>query len=306
MTGFFSMAGTSLLALLDDIATLLDDVGAMTKVATKRTAGMLGDELALYSKEVSGVRSHRELPVVWAIAKGSLRNKAILLPIALAISALAPWAILPLMIVAGTYLCYEGFEKVAEKLGWLGPEHGAHIVETPSQRSPEEAERAERERVRGAIRTDLVLSIEIFVITLDIVEGATLARQALTLALVATLATILVYGLVAGIVRLDEAGAWLYQRPKAGTRRLGSALLGLAPRMMRALGVLGTLAMFLVGGEILSHAIPHLEERLDTWLDGASGVTSYVVHATVNCALGLLAGALATGALHLGKRLRKT
>jgi len=189
------MAGTSLLALLDDIAALLDDVGAMTKVATKRTAGMLGDELALYSKEVSGVRSHRELPVVWAIARGSLLNKAILLPIALAVSALAPWAILPLMIVAGTYLCYEGFEKVAEKLaGWLGREHGAHAVATESRRSPEEAEQAERVRVRGAIRTDLVLSIEIFVITLNVVEGAPLARQALTLALVAALATIFVYG----------------------------------------------------------------------------------------------------------------
>ena len=299
------MAGTSLLALLDDIAALLDDVGAMTKVATKRTAGMLGDELALYSKEVSGVRSHRELPVVWAIARGSLLNKAILLPIALAVSALAPWAILPLMIVAGTYLCYEGFEKVAEKLaGWLGREHGAHAVATESRRSPEEAEQAERVRVRGAIRTDLVLSIEIFVITLNVVEGAPLARQALTLALVAALATIFVYGLVAGIVRLDEAGAWLYQRPGTGSRKLGSALLGLAPRMLRALGVLGTLAMFLVGGEILSHAIPHHEQRVAAWVEGSSGVTSYLVHAVVNCTLGLLAGALAAGLLQLGKRLR--
>jgi hypothetical protein len=300
------MAGTSLLALLDDIATLLDDVGAMTKVATKRTAGMLGDELALYSKEVSGVRSHRELAVVWEIAKGSLRNKAILLPAALATSALAPWAILPLMIVAGTYLCYEGFEKVAEKLGGLlGRESHVPPVATESHGSPQQAEAAERLRVRGAIRTDLVLSIEIFVITLNVVEGATLTRQALTLAIVAALATILVYGLVAGIVRLDEAGAWLYQRPGPATRKLGSALLGLAPRMMRALGVLGTLAMFLVGGEILAHALPWLEERVAVWVEGTSGVTSYLVHAAVNCTLGLLAGAFAAGALGLGKRLRR-
>ena len=300
------MAGTSLLALLDDIATLLDDVGAMTKVATKRTAGMLGDELALYSKEVSGVRSHRELAVVWEIAKGSLRNKAILLPAALATSALAPWAILPLMIVAGTYLCYEGFEKVAEKLGGLlGRESHVPPVATESHGSPQQAEAAERLRVRGAIRTDLVLSIEIFVITLNVVEGATLTRQALTLAIVAALATILVYGLVAGIVRLDEAGAWLYQRPGPAARKLGSALLGLAPRMMRALGALGTLAMFLVGGEILAHALPWLEERVAVWVEGTSGVTSYLVHAAVNCTLGLLAGAFAAGALGLGKRLRR-
>jgi predicted DNA repair protein MutK len=300
------MAGTSLLALLDDIATLLDDVGAMTKVATKRTAGMLGDELALYSKEVSGVRSHRELAVVWEIAKGSLRNKAILLPAALATSALAPWAILPLMIVAGTYLCYEGFEKVAEKLGGLlGRESHVPPVATESHGSPQQAEAAERLRVRGAIRTDLVLSIEIFVITLNVVEGATLTRQALTLAIVAALATIFVYGLVAGIVRLDEAGAWLYQRPGPATRKLGSALLGLAPRMMRALGALGTLAMFLVGGEILAHALPWLEERVAVWVEVTSGVTSYLVHAAVNCTLGLLAGAFAAGALGLGKRLRR-
>jgi len=296
------MAGTSLLALLDDIAALLDDVGVMTKVATKRTAGMLGDELALYSKEVAGVRAHRELPVVWAIAKGSLRNKTILLPLALAISALAPWAILPLMIIAGTYLCFEGFEKVAEKLSSKGRPQAVIATE---RRTAEEVDAAEQLRVRGAVRTDLVLSIEIFVITLDIVEGATLARQALTLALVAALATVAVYGLVAGIVKLDDAGLWLYQRSGNAARKLGSVLLSLAPHLMRALGVLGTLAMFLVGGEILSHAIPGLDARIASWVDGANAVTSYGVRALVNCALGLVAGALAAGALHAVQRLRR-
>lgn len=265
---------TSLLALLDDITTVLDDVSILAKVAAKKTTGVLGDDLALNAHQVAGVHADRELPVVWAVAKGSFKNKAILVPSALALSAVAPWAVTPLLMVGGLYLCYEGFEKVAHKL-----------LHTPEE---EEKERAalvkaladpkvdlvafEKDKIAGAIRTDFILSGEIIVITLGAASAAPFAVKAGVLAAVAVLMTVFVYGFVAAIVKLDDLG--LHLSKKKGTAALGRSLLLAAPVLMKTLSVVGTAAMFLVGGGILAHALavhaPH--PVLQTLLEGLVGV----------------------------------
>ncbi|QIK38890.1 DUF808 domain-containing protein [Caldichromatium japonicum] len=253
---------TSLLALLDDIASVLDDVALLTKAAAKKTSGVVGDDLAVNAEQVSGIRAERELPVIWAVAKGSAINKAILVPLALAISALAPWAVLPLLVLGGLYLCYEGVEKLAHQ--WArrtaaGQGQTAHGAEGMAVGT--DAAALEQAKIRGAIRTDFVLSAEIIVIALGTVEQADLLTQTLVLSIVAVLMTLGVYGLVALIVKLDDLGLYLSQRPGAGwhviaLRRLGRVLLHGAPWLMRGLSVVGTGAMFLVGGSILAHALP--------------------------------------------------
>ena len=293
------MAGGSLLALIDDIATVLDDVAILTKVAAKKTAGVLGDDLALNAQQVSGVKADRELPVVWAVAKGSFVNKLILVPAALAISAFAPVLITPLLMVGGAFLCYEGFEKLAHRFLHPRDEDTAHHQELVQAIADPAVDLVafERDKIKGAIRTDFILSAEIVAITLGTVAQSSFATQVGVLSGISLVMTVGVYGLVAGIVKLDDAGLHLSQGTGA-TRSLGLAILAVAPWLMKGLSVAGTAAMFLVGGGILVHGIPvlhHLGERLGTLaaiaLDGAAG---------------LVAGALALAGVMLAQRLTRT
>jgi predicted DNA repair protein MutK len=287
------MAGASLLALIDDIASILDDVAAMTKVAAKKTAGVLGDDLALNAQQVAGVNADRELPVVWAVAVGSLKNKAILVPAALAISVFLPWLVTPLLMLGGLYLCFEGVEKLAHK--FLHRDDGAaHAVE----------ETTEAEKIQGAIRTDFVLSAEIIVIALGTVADKPFMTQVAVLVGIGLLMTVGVYGLVAGIVKLDDAGLHLAGRANAAARALGRFLLLLAPRLMKALAVLGTAAMFLVGGSILVHGLPGLHHAVAAWA-GESGVLHYLLPPLADMAVGVAGGALALAGFEAGARLAR-
>jgi hypothetical protein len=299
---------TSLLALLDDIATVLDDVAVMTKVATKKTAGLLGDDLALNAEQVAGVKPNRELPVVWAVAKGSAINKAILVPAGLLISALAPWLVTPLLMIGGAFLCYEGFEKVAHKLLHHESEDHREHKERVDAISDEKVDMVafEKKKIRGAIRTDFILSAEIIVITLGSVGDASLALKASVLTLIAVLTTVGIYGLVAGIVKLDDAGLALRKRASGLARAIGAVLLRGAPFFMRSLSVVGTAAMFLVGGGIIRHAIGLLERssaRLEAALAGVDGVGPVLgaigpllFDAVVGIALGAVCVGIVSGA----------
>ncbi|MCG2585201.1 DUF808 domain-containing protein [Massilia sp. TS11] len=287
------MAGTSLLALIDDIATLLDDVALLSKAAAQKTAGVLGDDLALNAEQVAGVAAERELPVVWAVAKGSLRNKAILVPGALAISAFAPWAITPMLMVGGVYLCFEGVEKLV---------HGKEPAEDQALREAVDLVAYEKDKIAGAIRTDFVLSAEIIVIALGIVAGAPFERQVLALVAVALAMTVGVYGVVAAIVKMDDAGRVLIRRggALAGPGRL---LLAAAPKLMKILAVAGTAAMFTVGGGILSHGWHALHDWLSGWTAQA-GALAGLAGVLADAAVGIAAGAIALGAVSLLTRLR--
>jgi len=263
------MAGSSLLVLLDDIAAVLDDVATMTKVAARKTAGVLGDDLAVNAEKVTGVRAEREIPVVWAVAKGSFRNKLILVPAALGLSLAAPWAITPALIVGGLYLCYEGFEKIAESFLHNDVEKAAHHKELLEHLADPAVDlvKFEQDRIKGAIRTDFILSLEIIILTLGIVAAKTLLVQVLVLSGIAIAMTVGVYGLVAGIVKLDDAGFHLCEREGEGAwpsfvRWFGAQLVAFAPWLMKALAIVGTIAMFMVGGGILVHGF-HV---LDDWI----------------------------------------
>jgi len=298
------MAAASLLALIDDIATILDDVAVLTKVAAKKTAGVLGDDLALNAQQVTGVRAERELPVVWAVAKGSLLNKAILVPAALLISAFAPWLITPLLMVGGAFLCFEGAEKLAH-----------HFLHDPSDDEHREAVKQaladptvdlvamEKAKIKGAIRTDFILSAEIIAITLGTTAGAELLSQFFVLATVAVLITVAVYGLVGGIVKLDDLGLLLMERDSPAAQRLGRGILRAAPWLMKALSVLGTAAMFLVGGGILVHGLPVLHHPVQA-LGEAAGGWGWLAEALANGAAGLVAGALVLAVVTGFQRLR--
>lgn len=266
------MAGTSLLALLDDIATLLDDISVMGKVAAKKTAGVLGDDLSLNAQQVTGVKANRELPVVWGVAKGSLLNKVILVPLALIISAYAPWLITPLLMIGGAYLSYEGVEKVVH---WLTADKNRKSPEQRQKRlqnlSQQDAANYEKDKIKGAVRTDFILSAEIVALTLGIVASAPLVNQILILAGIAILVTVAVYGIVAIIVKIDDLGFWLEDKSSIVAQKLGRFLLFFAPLMMKVLSVVGTLAMFLVGGGIVIHGIPvlhHVVAHLSAPLPG--------------------------------------
>jgi predicted DNA repair protein MutK len=311
------MAGGSLLLLLDDIAAVLDDVALMTKIAAKKSAGVLGDDLAVNAEQVTGVRADRELPVVWAVAKGSFRNKCILVPAALAISLVAPWLITPALILGGLFLCYEGFEKVAHKFLHSAAEDASHPPALVQQlRDPSvDLVAYEQNKIKGAVRTDFILSLEIIVLTLGIVAEMEFLSQVLVLSIIAFAMTVGVYGLVAGIVKLDDAGLFLMQRKGAGSwpklqRWLGSGLVSFAPWLMKLLAVVGTIAMFMVGGGILVHGFHVLNE-------GVVALTSLVAEvATVGPTLaaltptlsgvliGLVAGAIVTLLVTLVQRLR--
>ncbi|MDC8771892.1 DUF808 domain-containing protein [Roseateles albus] len=298
------MAASSLFALIDDIATLLDDVALLSKAAAKQTTGVLGDDLALNAQQVSGVAAERELPVVWAVAKGSARNKAILVPGALAISAWAPWAVTPLLMVGGTYLCFEGFEKIAEKLLHSVDDEAKtqQALKTAALHSAQDLLDFERDKIKGAIRTDFVLSAEIIAITLGTVAAASFPKQVLVLSGIAVLMTIGVYGLVAAIVKLDDAGLYLSRSKLAPLRGLGRGMVSLAPGLMRTLMVVGTIAMFLVGGGILSHGLPQLH-GLAPALAAHMGPAAPLAGLTVDGLVGLAAGAIAVAVFTLGQRL---
>ena len=302
---------TSLLVLLDDIATVLDDVSALTQVAAKKTAGVLGDDLALNAQQVAGVKADRELPVVWAVCKGSFVNKAILVPGALLLSAIAPWAIMPLLMAGGVFLCFEGFEKVSHKLL-----HGAADVAVEKARLLQALKDAavdlvalEKEKIKGAVRTDFILSIEIIVITLGTVQSSALLTQLSVLAGVAVLMTVGVYGLVACIVKLDDLGLYLSQQGGgAGTaplRVVGRALLHAAPALMKILAVLGTLAMFLVGGGILAHGVPAVGHGIVLWSQLAGSTAQPMLALVLNTLLGVVAGAVALLAVTLTQRIKR-
>lgn len=297
---------SSLLVLLDDIATVLDDVATMTKVAATKTAGVLGDDLALNAQQVTGVNADRELPVVWAVAKGSLLNKAILVPAALAISALLPWAITPLLMVGGAYLCFEGFEKLAHKFLHSAEEDHAHHDELVKAIADPKVDMAayERDKVKGAVRTDFILSAEIIVIALGTVAGAPLSTQLAVLVAVAVAMTLGVYGLVAGIVKMDDAGLWLSRRDGAAKQALGRGLLAAAPRLMKALSVLGTAAMFLVGGGILVHGVAPLHHAIAQLAEGQAWLVGMVVQNGANALIGVVAGALVLAGVMAAQKLR--
>lgn len=334
------MAGASLLALLDDIASVLDDVSLMTKAASKKTVGVLGDDIALNAQQVTGVVANRELPVVWAVAKGSFVNKLILVPVALAISAFLPVAITPLLMIGGIYLCYEGVEKIVHSL--FHRHDRAHLdpadLTRPSVQataSPEATERLAAERlpaeaarppgqptpeqtkIKGAIRTDFILSAEIIAITLGTVASVAFTTQALVVSVVALIMTVGVYGLVAGIVKLDDAGLYLTQRKgpqvlRLALRGLGVAILLMAPYLMKVLSIAGTIAMFLVGGGILVHGLPRVEAWIHGLIEPASGTSGFMASALAllgpsvgSAIVGIVAGAVALALVSLFGRARQ-
>jgi predicted DNA repair protein MutK len=312
------MAASSLLALIDDIASVLDDVAVLTKVATKKTAGVLGDDLALNAQQVAGVRAERELPVVWAVAKGSVVNKAILVPAALVISAVAPWLVTPLLMIGGAYLCFEGFEKLAHRFLHRAAEDEQHRAEHRAALVDPEADLValERDKIKGAVRTDFVLSAEIVVISLGTVAEEPFWTRVAVLAGIAAIMTVGVYGLVAAIVKLDDLGQHLGERGARGSgsaaslqRITGAAILRTAPYLMKTLSFAGTAAMFLVGGGILTHGIPalhHQSERLAHALHGAGGLgplLSALLPSLLDALLGVAAGALVLALVMGIKRL---
>ena len=304
------MAGSSLFALIDDIATILDDVALMTKVAAKKTAGVLGDDLALNAQQVHGIRAERELPVVFAVAKGSAVNKIILVPSALLISALLPVLIIPLLMIGGLYLCFEGVEKLVHKL--------LHLHEDSEQEKEALVEAFldqdidmvafEEDKIKGAIRTDFILSAEIIVIALGTTAGATLLQQAIVLSIVAVVMTIGVYGIVAGLVKLDDAGFYLERKNSKALQAFGKILIAAAPKLMRFLSVAGTIAMFVVGGGILVHGLHGLGiHSIPTWIEHvghASGALKGVVEAMLNGVFGVLAGAVVVAVVMFIQKIR--
>lgn len=309
------MAGSSLFALIDDIATLLDDISVMTKVAAKKTAGVLGDDLALNAQQVTGIQADRELPVVWAVAVGSLLNKAILVPAALAISAWVNWLITPLLMVGGAFLCFEGMEKLAHKFLHSHQEDEAHHTQLVQAVTNPEVDIVafEKEKVKGAIRTDFILSAEIIVISLGTVAAASFMQQVTVLVGISILMTVGVYGLVGAIVKMDDAGLYLVKRPGQGplsslTQAVGRMLLSAAPKLMKALSVLGTVAMFLVGGSIVAHGLPgyhDLMHPLESALhQGPAGpVLGVVAPMVAELVVGMLVGLLVLAVVTLGQKV---
>lgn len=299
------MAGSSLLALLDDIATILDDVAVLTKVATQKTAGVLGDDLALNAQQVAGVDPDREIPVVLAVAKGSAINKAILVPSALAISAIVPWAVTPLLMLGGLFLCYEGVEKLAHSFLHSKDEDAkAHDALVKALSDPKvDLVQYEKDKIKGAVRTDFILSAEIVTITLGTVADKPFLTQLAVLGGISLIMTFGVYGLVAGIVKLDDLGLYLTKRGGGAQRALGAAILKAAPYLMKFLSIAGTAAMFLVGGGILEHgfgALHHGVEGLTHAAESAAGplvagLVPYLADATIGVVAGALALAAVTG-----------
>jgi len=300
------MATSSLLALVDDIASVLDDVAVLSKIAAKKTAGVLGDDLALNAQQVTGVQPDRELPVVWAVAKGSLINKAILVPAALLISAFAPWLVTPLLMIGGAFLCYEGAEKLAHRLLHSKAEDEARQAELTRAVIDTQVDlvQFERDKIKGAVRTDFILSAEIIAITLGTVAAAPFVTQVSVLVGIALVMTVGVYGFVAGIVKLDDLGLWLSRRPGAMAQALGRGIVGMAPWLMKGLSVAGTVAMFLVGGGILVHGVPAIHHAILEAVKGLGGLAQALLPTLADGLLGVLAGAVVLGVVTVVQRLR--
>ena len=299
---------SSLLILLDDIATILDDVAVMSKMAAKKTAGVLGDDLALNAQQVSGVRTDRELPVVWAVAKGSFVNKLILVPAALLISVVAPWLITPLLMIGGLFLCYEGVEKVLHSLH----HKKAKTEEEASQElTAIEMDMAtfEKDKVKGAIRTDFILSAEIVVISLGTVATATFSTKVMVLSVIAILMTVGVYGFVAMIVKIDDLGLYLTQQASSFKQTIGRGLLAFAPKLMKTLTIVGTIAMFLVGGGIISHGVPLLHHFTEGSVDYAEhiptvgSIVGALTPTLINLVIGFVAGLIVLAIVSLIKKV---
>lgn len=300
------MAGSSLLTLLDDIATLLDDISVMGKLAAKKTAGVLGDDLSLNAQQVTGVRANRELPVVWGVAKGSLINKVILVPLALLISAFIPWAITPLLMLGGAFLCFEGVEKVVHTLQARKHKEDPQVRQQRLEALANQDPMAfERDKVKGAVRTDFILSAEIVAITLGIVAEAPLLNQILILSGIALLVTVGVYGLVGVIVKLDDMGYWLVEKTSSLAQWTGKALLAIAPRLMKVLSIVGTLAMFLVGGGIVVHGIAPLHHAIENLAHGQNGVIASLLPTGANLVLGFIIGAIVLAGVKAIAALRR-
>lgn len=303
------MAGASLLTLLDDISVILDDVSVMTKVAAQKTAGVLGDDLALNANQVAGVKADREIPVVWSVAKGSFVNKLILVPLALAISAIAPSLVTILLMIGGLYLCYEGAEKVIHKFWPHLLPHGE-----PEAAAQEDMLKAnanenidlvafEKDKIKGAVRTDFILSAEIIVISLGTMATATLLEKSVTLSIIAVVMTIGVYGLVGMIVKMDDLGLYLLQKPSAGAKKIGQLLLDAAPILMKFLSIAGTVAMFLVGGGILAHGLGFLHHGIEHLAD-LSGMFGAVTSNLANAVIGLVAGLIVVAVMTIIQKMR--
>ncbi|RFC36784.1 MAG: hypothetical protein DID92_2727743458 [Candidatus Nitrotoga sp. SPKER] len=299
------MAGTNLLTLIDDIASILDDVAAMSKVAAKKTAGVLGDDLALNAQQVSGVTANRELPVVWAVAVGSFKNKFILVPAAIAISTFIPWAVTPLLMLGGAFLCYEGFEKLAHKLVQSKTKIDVHQIEHMAAMVNPDVDMAhfEKDKIKGAIRTDFILSAEIIVITLGTVATESFWKQVAVLTTIAIIMTVGVYGLVAGIVKLDDGGIYLSQKNSdrlfgKTQRYIGNAILKIAPYLMKSLSIVGTVAMFMVGGGILIHGISGASGLIHNLTHSGNGIIGSLVNIGAPVLLNVLTG-IVTGAVIL-------
>ena len=318
------MAAASLLALIDDIAMLLDDVATMTKVAArqsaaaaddvaamtqlaaKKTAGVLGDDLALNAQQVTGVKADRELPVVWAVAKGSLLNKVLLVPAALAISAIAPWMITPLLMLGGLFLCFEGAEKLLHTYLQGKEDKQLHHAQLAQAVANEEINllEFEQEKIKGAIRTDFILSAEIIVITLGTAAAASFGQQLAVMVGISLIMTVGVYGLVGAIVKIDDAGLYLVKQGNQALHAVGKGLLVFAPLLMKTLSVLGTAAMFLVGGGILLHGIPSIGHTVEHWFLGMGWLTDLLSNLTGGV-VGLIAGSVVALAWQLISRLKK-
>ena len=300
---------SSLLALIDDIASILDDVALLTKVAAKKTSGVLGDDLALNAQQVTGVKAERELPVVWAVCKGSFINKAILVPAAIAISYFAPWLVTPLLMVGGAFLCFEGFEKLAHKFLHSKQEDDAHHEELVSALadSSKDMVQLEKDKIKGAIRTDFILSAEIIAITLGTVQSSPLTTQITVLTSIAILMTVGVYGLVAGIVKIDDLGLLLTQKHAVGNIKhsFGRGILWFAPYMMKGLSIVGTAAMFLVGGGILTHGFPVIHHWVEGFTSGRNSFVTSLISLSTDAMTGILAGAAVLAVVTVIGRIRK-
>ncbi|KNC90557.1 DUF808 family protein [Trabulsiella odontotermitis] len=298
------MAGSSLLTLLDDIATLLDDISMMGKLAAKKTAGVLGDDLSLNAQQVSGVRANRELPVVWGVAKGSFVNKVILVPLALLISAFLPWAITPLLMIGGAFLCYEGVEKVVHSFHARKQNDEQARQQRLEALANQDMRQVERDKIKGAIRTDFILSAEIVAITLGIVADAPLLNQVLILSGIAILVTVGVYGLVGVIVKLDDMGYWLAEKSSMLAQALGKSLLFIAPWLMKSLSIVGTLAMFLVGGGIIVHGLAPLHHAIEHFTAEQASAVQWLLPTLFNLVLGFIVGAVVLTVVNVVSRLR--
>ena len=313
---------SSLLALLDDIATVLDDVAVMAKISAKKaaamtddvaaltklsankTAGVLGDDLALNAQQVTGVSANREIPVVWRVAKGSMLNKAILVPAALAISAFMPWAVTPLLMVGGAFLCYEGFEKVAHKfLHKNEADAGKAELQAALADPAVDLAQMEKDKIKDAVRTDFILSAEIIAITLGTVAGQDFWTQLAVLVGIALIMTVGVYGLVGGIVKLDDLGLYLSQKASSTAQSIGRGILWLAPWLMKFLSVAGTAAMFLVGGGIIAHGIAPLHHLILEWKAAAGGM-GWLLEMLANAVVGIVVGGIVVAVVTAIQKMR--